>query len=491
MAAEEKKVMLRSVDGVYFVVPEREAAQSMFIEDKIFDCPANYIIPSDGDETKYKPIRLPVQRHTLSKVLHYCQRHASGDDDPDWDADFITSVDQETLYDLILASYYLQIHGLLDLVCHAVATKIKGKSPSEICNIFNIKSVITPELDSQPCTSVQSLQEKPCLNQLELEEKALRALHIVRCQNFTRYDPKLYYFVCSRFNYFNLALFDHDKESSFTRGLPLHKIPSRMRDSMVRACLNVISLKIDESDVGFPINVFGTVIARDQVDYRCVYLFRRERDDPQLISSDDDGLALTDPCRGLVVLDEVYFEVDLKIKCDGGEIKDFSRGVVAFERGRLPTGDSTMSLGIITCLSSVELACAYVHQPAEATIWINVLKGPCNISRVAAATPGNFKDHIILYEASADPLQVGLGEGGSVPLTRRVVAVSLDRKLALFIVGGDVFEHLALTLGHSDQVIYRRLGATQLEVKVTWTAVTKKPRSNIFKVVGNQRLLLC
>jgi hypothetical protein len=49
--------------------------------------------------------------------------------------------------------------------------------------------------------------------------------------------------------------------------------------------INVISLKICESDVGFPVNLFGTVIARDEVDYKCVYLFRREVDDPQFITS--------------------------------------------------------------------------------------------------------------------------------------------------------------------------------------------------------------
>jgi hypothetical protein len=49
--------------------------------------------------------------------------------------------------------------------------------------------------------------------------------------------------------------------------------------------INVISLKICESDVGFPINLFGTVIARDEVDYKCVHLFRREADDPQFITS--------------------------------------------------------------------------------------------------------------------------------------------------------------------------------------------------------------
>uniref|UniRef100_A0A0D3GW38 DUF6598 domain-containing protein n=1 Tax=Oryza barthii TaxID=65489 RepID=A0A0D3GW38_9ORYZ len=49
--------------------------------------------------------------------------------------------------------------------------------------------------------------------------------------------------------------------------------------------VNIISIKVIKSDVGYPISVFGTVLARDQYDYRCVYLFRRGRDDPQIINS--------------------------------------------------------------------------------------------------------------------------------------------------------------------------------------------------------------
>ena len=51
------------------------------------------------------------------------------------------------------------------------------------------------------------------------------------------------------------------------------------------AAVNILSVKIASLDVGFPIDVYGTVIFRDSIDYKCVYLFHREIDNCQHINS--------------------------------------------------------------------------------------------------------------------------------------------------------------------------------------------------------------
>lgn len=49
--------------------------------------------------------------------------------------------------------------------------------------------------------------------------------------------------------------------------------------------INFVSVKILESDVGYPISVLGTILARDQLDYKRIYLFKCFRDSPQVIQS--------------------------------------------------------------------------------------------------------------------------------------------------------------------------------------------------------------
>lgn len=66
----------------------------------------------------------------------------------DWYARFV-SVEQEVLFELILAANYMDIKPLLDLTCATVASMIKGKTPEEIRKTFNIVNDFTPDEEAQ------------------------------------------------------------------------------------------------------------------------------------------------------------------------------------------------------------------------------------------------------------------------------------------------------------------------------------------------------
>ena len=53
----------------------------------------------------------------------------------DWDDNFLKDLDQDTLYELILAANYLDIKGLWTFTCWTVANMIRGRvgSKSAIC----------------------------------------------------------------------------------------------------------------------------------------------------------------------------------------------------------------------------------------------------------------------------------------------------------------------------------------------------------------------
>ncbi|GLT86071.1 hypothetical protein SLE2022_042340 [Rubroshorea leprosula] len=146
MASTSKKITLKSSDGETFEVEEAVAVMSQTINHMIEDGCADSVIPLPNVTSKI-----------LSKVLEYCKKHVDGDADKDkagddelkaWDAEFV-KVDQNTLFDLILAANFLNIKRLLDLTCETVADIIKGKTPEEIRKTFNIKNDFTPEEEEE------------------------------------------------------------------------------------------------------------------------------------------------------------------------------------------------------------------------------------------------------------------------------------------------------------------------------------------------------
>ncbi|GKU04772.1 s-phase kinase-associated protein 1 [Fusarium langsethiae] len=152
-----QKVWLASNDSANIEVDRVVAERSMLIKNMLEDV---------GDEsiTQSNPIPIPnVNEAVLRKVIEWCDHHRNDppqaqDDESDarkkttdieeWDQKFM-QVDQEMLFEIILASNYLDIKPLLDVGCKTVANMIKGKSPEEIRKTFNITNDFTPEEEEQ------------------------------------------------------------------------------------------------------------------------------------------------------------------------------------------------------------------------------------------------------------------------------------------------------------------------------------------------------
>ncbi|TIB81979.1 hypothetical protein E3Q22_00645 [Wallemia mellicola] len=154
MAESEARVNLLTSDNEQFTVDKDIAERSVLIKNMLEDI-------GESDH----PIPLPnVTSNVFKKVLEYCDHHRkdplpSSDESADdsrkrttdineWDQKFI-QVDQEMLFEIILAANYLDIKPLLDVGCKTVANMIKGKTPEEIRKLFNIQNDFTPEEEAQ------------------------------------------------------------------------------------------------------------------------------------------------------------------------------------------------------------------------------------------------------------------------------------------------------------------------------------------------------
>jgi len=147
------KVNLQSSDGVVISVDREVAERSILIKHMIAD------VGESEDAIPLQNVTTPV----LKKVLEYCDHHRAdpvaleeevddtrkkSTDIEEWDQKFM-QVDQEMLFEIILAANYMDIKPLLDVGCKTVANMIKGKSPEEIRKAFNIVNDFTPEEEAQ------------------------------------------------------------------------------------------------------------------------------------------------------------------------------------------------------------------------------------------------------------------------------------------------------------------------------------------------------
>ncbi|KAL8166830.1 hypothetical protein V2J09_008329 [Rumex salicifolius] len=146
MSRSSKKWILTSSDKETFEVEEAVASESVTIKDMI------------DEFTDENTIILPnVKGNTLAKVIEYCKKHIETPPKSGADADAafkaqlkkfdeeFVKLDWDAHFDLVLAANYLNIAGLLDVTCQAIADRIKDLMPDEIRKIFNIENDFTKE----------------------------------------------------------------------------------------------------------------------------------------------------------------------------------------------------------------------------------------------------------------------------------------------------------------------------------------------------------
>ena len=135
-----------SSDGEMFEIEKAVVMESETIKNFIKDVPDITRIPIPK-----------VSGKILAMVIQYCKKHVdsansnekpSEDDLKKWDTEFI-QLEQPILLDLILAANFLDIKSLLDLTCQRVADMMRGKTPEEICQMFNIVNDYSPEEEEE------------------------------------------------------------------------------------------------------------------------------------------------------------------------------------------------------------------------------------------------------------------------------------------------------------------------------------------------------
>ena len=143
---------LATAEGEVVEVPKNIAMQSVLIRGIIEDSGIE-------DEIPLPQIKKPI----LEKIIQFCT-HIEQNAPPEIDkplrsnqlsdvvneyyAGFV-DVEQELLFELILASNFLDIKSLLELCCAKVASMIKGMTIPEIRDYFHIENDFTPEEEAQ------------------------------------------------------------------------------------------------------------------------------------------------------------------------------------------------------------------------------------------------------------------------------------------------------------------------------------------------------
>ncbi|XP_037432790.1 uncharacterized protein LOC119299737 [Triticum dicoccoides] len=306
------------------------------------------------------------------------------------------------------------------------------------------------------------------------EDRRRRGLDHKRVMaSIVEYDPQTKRKVYTRYSFNDFGVFDINEESPIP---PMRYTKRYVHGLKLQDTANILTVKIVSSDKGFPINVYGTIIARDSIDHKCMHLFNRTRDNCQPIKSRDENLILTGPGRGLVLLDFIYLEIDLKIKLGEEPLgEQISKGLLMID-GRVLPREEKVVVGHQTLESwfcIVEVRYATLLNAVEGTFETKLLEGRF-CGRIMTGIEG-IEPRIVIYNSDEDGV-VSCEDHAVITLRRRVMTLRLNGMLTFgFAVhGGGVVatrhwkvEFTPRHRGEEKKEI--SCGTAKLQVKVFWS----------------------
>ena len=117
-------ITLVSCDGKEFEIELGKAQDFETIRDAIRDSGTSAPFPLQG-----------IRGEILAKIILYLNNH--NENSKEWDNEFF-NISNETLFEILTSTNYLNYQKLLDHCCEIVANMIRGKTPDQIRETFNI-----------------------------------------------------------------------------------------------------------------------------------------------------------------------------------------------------------------------------------------------------------------------------------------------------------------------------------------------------------------
>ncbi|KAK3129530.1 hypothetical protein QOZ80_6BG0481130 [Eleusine coracana subsp. coracana] len=138
---------------------------------------------------------------------------------------------------------------------------------------------------------------------------------------------------------------------------------------------------------------------------------------------------------------------------DSGDTTVLSKGVIEHNT-YLSDGRKIMEKFLTSWHSKVQLVYTPVPNAVQANIAVSILHGSQDFTGEVIAWTSKNLNKIIMHDSKVAGTPTELGAGGSVKLSRRLIAVPVNEKLVLHIciqaVACDEGACLELTLGHMD-----------------------------------------